>query len=58
MSLQLLELLHQQGKVLQQVPVLQQQLVDPGFGFHPGSGLCCHLILQQLHLQQGEEGRT
>ncbi|KAF3849306.1 hypothetical protein F7725_015803, partial [Dissostichus mawsoni] len=57
-GLQLLQLLHQQSQVLQQVPVLQQQLVDPGLSLQTGCRLCSHLILQQLHLERthGEGG--
>lgn len=50
-SLQLFQLLHQQRQVLQQVPVLQQQLVHTGLSLHPSSRLRRHLVLQQLHLE-------
>ena len=53
--LQVLQLLHQQGQVLQQIPVLEEQLVDPGLGFQAGRGLSRHLVLQQLNLEEGEE---
>lgn len=36
--------------MLQQVPVLQQQLVDARLSLQAGGGLGRHLILQQLHL--------
>lgn len=49
-GLQLFQLLNKQCQVLEQVPVLQQQLVDTGLSLHTGGTLCCHLILQQLHL--------
>ena len=49
-GLQLFQLLHEEGQVLQQVSVLQQQLVDAGLSFHTGRGLRRHLIFQQLHL--------
>lgn len=52
-GLQLLQLADQQGQVLQQVPVLQQQLVDAGLSLHAGRALRRHLILQQLHLGVG-----
>ena len=54
-GLQLFELLDQQGQVLEQVPVLEQQLVDPGLGLHTGCRLRSHLILQELYLM-GERG--
>lgn len=56
-SLQLFQLLHEQSQVLQQVPVLEQQLVDAGLSLHAGSGLCCHLIFQQMHLQWEQRAR-
>ena len=54
-ALQLFELLDQEGQVLEQVPVLEQQLVDPGLGLHAGCRLRSHLILEELHLM-GERG--
>lgn len=54
-GLQLFQLLDQQGQVLQQVPVLQQQLVDAGLSLHACRRLRCHLILQQLHLERRQK---
>ena len=54
-GLQLLDLLDQQGDVLQQVLVLQQQLVDAGLGLQPGRGLRTQLVLQQVHLDEQEQ---
>lgn len=45
LGLQLLDLLDQQGDVLQQVFVLQQQLVDAGLGLQSRCGLCAQLVL-------------
>lgn len=53
-GLQLPELLHQQGQVLQQVTVLQEQLVRARLRLHAGAALGRHLILQQLHLPRTE----
>lgn len=59
---ELLDLFNQQGDVLQQVSVLQQQLMDPSLGLQPGRGLSTQLVLQQVDLQQdgsgGEVGQT
>lgn len=55
LGLQLLQLADQQGQVLQQVPVLQQQLVDAGLSLHAGRTLRRHLILQQLHLKPWQQ---
>lgn len=55
LGLQLLQLADQQGQMLQQVPVLQQQLVDAGLSLHAGRALRRHLILQQLHLKPRQE---
>ena len=54
-GLQLLDLLDQQGDVLQQVLVLEQQLVDPGLGLQPRRGLCTQLIFQQVNLDKQDE---
>lgn len=49
-GLQLLDLFHQQGDVLQQVFVLQQQLVNSGLSLQTCSGLGTQLVLQQVNL--------
>lgn len=56
-SLQFFQLLHKQRQVLQQIPVLEQQLMDPGLSLHTSSSLCCHLILQQLYLWREQRAR-
>lgn len=55
LGLQLLQLADQQRQVLQQVPVLQQELVHAGLSLHARRTLRRHLILQQLHLNPRQE---
>lgn len=52
LGLQLLKLFDQQGDVLQQVFVLQQQLVDPGLGLQSGRGLRAQLVPQEVDLRE------
>lgn len=52
LGLQLLDLFNQQGDVLQQVLVLQQQLVDSSLGLQPSRGLRAQLVLQQVDLHR------
>lgn len=52
LGLQFLDLFHQQGDVLQQVFVLQQQLVDSSLSLQPCRGLCAQLVLQKVDLQE------
>lgn len=52
LGLQLLDLFNQQGDVLQQVFVLQQQLVDPSLGLQSSRGLRAQLVLQQVDLHR------
>lgn len=56
LGLQLLDLFNQQGDVLQQVFVLQQQLMDPSLGLQPSRGLGTQLVLQQVDLRQDGSG--
>lgn len=58
LGLQLLDLFNQQGDVLQQVFVLQEQLVDSSLGLQPSRGLRTQLVLQQvnLHREKVERG--
>lgn len=55
LGLQLLDLFNQQGDVLQQVFVLQQQLVDTSLGLQSGRGLGAQLVLQEVHLEEERE---
>lgn len=60
LGFQFLDLFHQQGDVLQQVFVLQQQLVDSSLSLQSRRGLCAQLVLQKVDLQEmtswGESG--
>lgn len=52
LGLQLLNLFNQQGDVLQQVFVLQQQLVDSSLRLQSGRGLRAQLVPQKVDLQE------
>lgn len=52
LGLQLLNLFNQQGDVLQQVFVLQQQLVDSSLRLQSGRGLRVQLVPQEVDLQE------
>lgn len=56
LGLQLLNLFNQQGDVLQQVFVLQQQLVDSSLSLQSGRGLCAQLVPQKVDLQETGTG--
>lgn len=51
------QLPHQQGDVLQQVPVGQEELPDPGLRFDSRRCFRRQLVLEQLHLRTGRADR-
>lgn len=52
LGLQLLDLFNQQGDVLQQIFVLQQQLMNPSLSLQTSRGLGTQLVLQEVDLHR------